>query len=378
MALLEAESGVPTAEQSISIDGRELSNPKATIQECGVPDNAVLLLRRKVTVAGHTAEQDAEMMRLQILGDPRLMEEIRTTQPELAEAIVTDPARFAEMFAHLRQKQDDLELQRQREIMALNADPFDVEAQRRIEEAIRQQAVLENMEHAIEYSPESFGRVTMLYIPIEVNGHPVKAFVDSGAQQTIMSPECAESCGIMRLLDKRFSGIAKGVGTAKILGRVHSAQLKLADLHLACAFTIMEGRDVDLLFGLDMLKAHQAIIDLQKNCLRIQGREVQFLAEHELPDKARGEPTLDDQPAQPPSNPPQSTPFPGSGARLGQSSNAPAAVRTPPTAPAARNTGGFPESSITTLMDLGVSREEAIRTLEAAGGNVDYAASMLF
>ena len=44
----------------------------------------------------------------------------------------------------------------------LEADPYSVEAQRRIEEAIQQQAVLDNLEHALEYSPEFFGRVTML------------------------------------------------------------------------------------------------------------------------------------------------------------------------------------------------------------------------
>lgn len=75
---------------------------------------------------------------------------------------MSNPARFAELLRQTRERQDEAELQRQHEIERLNSDPFDIEAQRKIEEHIRQQAVLENMEHALEFSPESFGRVTML------------------------------------------------------------------------------------------------------------------------------------------------------------------------------------------------------------------------
>lgn len=46
------QSGIPVNEQSISHEGRDLSNPKATMRECGVGDHAMLLLRRKVSVAG--------------------------------------------------------------------------------------------------------------------------------------------------------------------------------------------------------------------------------------------------------------------------------------------------------------------------------------
>lgn len=190
---------------------------------------------------------------------------------------------------------------------------------------------------------------------------------------------------IMRLVDKRFQGIARGVGTAKILGRVHSAPMKVADLHLPCSFTIMEGRDVDLLFGLDMLKAHQACIDLEKNALRIQGREVQFLAEHELPDKARhmDQGTLEEGSSGPSASSPQPSgsqqpqQFPGSGNTLG-APPAPAIGRGAPAAGAATVQSRFPESDINMLMNLGASREVAISTLEAAGGNVDVAASLLF
>jgi DNA damage-inducible protein 1 len=58
--------------------------------------------------------------------------------------------------------QEEAETQKQHERNLLNADPYDVDAQKRIEEAIRQEAVMENLNHALEYSPEFFGRVHML------------------------------------------------------------------------------------------------------------------------------------------------------------------------------------------------------------------------
>lgn len=151
-----------------------------------------------------------------------------------------------------------------------------------------------------------------------------------------------------------------------------------------------QGRDVDLLLGLDMLKAHQACIDLQKGVLRIQGREVSFLPEHELPEKARILEAGVDPEGSLPSPQPVATSSgssssfrggssvsqnPGSGSRFpggGHTLSGASAV-------GAASTGGrYPENDIATLVGLGASREQAIQLLVAGGGNVDVAASMLF
>ncbi len=243
----------------------------------------------------------------------------------------------------------------------------------------------------------------MLYIDVEVNGHKVKAFVDSGAQATIMSPSCAETCGIMRLVDKRFAGIARGVGTAKILGRVHSAQIKIGSLFLACSFTVMEGKDVDLLLGLDMLKRHQACIDLQKGKLVIRDEEVPFLGEADIPKNEEvmlDEPTVEG-PAgtqvgarsgavtQSNASPSAKTSnFQGQGQTLTQPSSSssqpptepqiPQASQRPQGASASRATApAFPERDINQLMEMGFSRQEVIQALEMTGGNVELAAGLL-
>jgi DNA damage-inducible protein 1 len=262
----------------------------------------------------------------------------------------------------------------------------------------------------------------MLYIDVLVNNVPIKAFVDSGAQTTIMSPDAAERCGIRRLIDTRFGGIARGVGTAVILGRVHLADIQIGQFNLASSFTVMEGKDVDLLLGLDMLKRHQMCIDLKQDALIVQGEKIPFLPENQLPkmmeEILENEPKIEgpqgtrigattgtveqvEPPAASPQLPSQGQSKPSSSritihpagskgnvhsTKSGQSSAAPLHPRPQTQTPIQTQqlTGsafGQPQAitpeSIAKITELGFSREEAIQALEQVGGNVELAIGLL-
>ncbi len=53
-----------------------------------------------------------------------------------------------------------------------------------------------------------------------------------------------------------------GIGTSRILGRVHAANLEIFGKTFVCSFTVLEDNKVDFLFGLDNLKRHQCCLDL--------------------------------------------------------------------------------------------------------------------
>lgn len=373
-AILEAEFAIAPENQQILFMGRVLLDDKRTLASYGIKDGDLLVIHDTRAMNTQNSEMSnlEEVMRQQILQSPSLQQNLRQHNPVLLDAALRSPQEFAQVITQQRAKVQEMQAAQEE---LFHSDPFDVEAQKKIEESIRQDRVAENLEHAIEFSPESFGNVSMLYVNLKVNGHPVKAFVDSGAQATIISPDCATRCGIMRLLDTRFAGVALGVGTAKILGRIHSTQIQLgSDLFLPCSFTVLEGRNVDMLFGLDMLKRYQASIDLKKNALIIQDREIPFLPEHEIPKNEDSLPLLGD--AEPKET--DGAEFQSRVAGKEQSSTGSAQRPNHQDAMTRINSEIWDAKKIEELINLGIPKNETTELLNAANGNIEIAASIYF
>ncbi|KAF5727882.1 DNA damage-inducible protein 1 [Tripterygium wilfordii] len=295
-ALLEVETQVPLQRQQLLYNGREIRNDEK-LSAVGVKDEDLIMMVSDAASSVSTNDlgfnSDGSAVnpgafQQQLQRDSNMMGQLYQNDPELAQAILGNDVNKLQDLLRLRHRQrSELRRRQEDELALLYADPFDVEAQKKIEEAIRQKGIDENWEAALEHNPEGFARVVMLYVDMEVNGVPLKAFVDSGAQSTIISKSCAERCGLLRLLDRRYKGIAHGVGQSEILGRIHVAPIKIGSIFYPCSFLVLDSPNMEFLFGLDMLRKHQCIIDLKENVLRVGGGEVSvpFLHEKDIPSR---------------------------------------------------------------------------------------------
>lgn len=352
--LAEAEFSLPMNQFRLIALGKVLS-PKETLASQGVTNSCVVVVQTTLPAASPTpAVSNVDDQIRQLFGGP-----VQAPPPQSRAAPASPDQTILNLFA----QSAAIAHQQQQQVPF---DPDDPEIQRRLYEKIQQDALRENLEQAIEYTPEAFSRVVMLYIKAEVNKVPINVFVDSGAQTTIMSARIAERCNLTRFIDKRFSGIAKGVGAGKIIGRVHLAQVKLGNLFLPMSITVLEQPDMDFLLGLDQLKHHQMMIDLKKNVLRVTDEvELPFLAEHEL-DRTQRDVVVDEEGAAPATgNHPSDTPP----RKVSRTSPPPQAL------------SQEREVMVTELVGLSggrLTRQQAIEMLEAAAWNPDNAAALLF
>ncbi len=109
--------------------------------------------RQQPTQRGGQGFPDPETIRLQLLGNPEMRQQAISQRPELA-AVIDNPERFAQVLREMQEQEREEQMRRRQQIADLNADPFDIDAQMRIAEMIREERVQENLQNAIEHNPE--------------------------------------------------------------------------------------------------------------------------------------------------------------------------------------------------------------------------------
>jgi len=330
-----------------------------------VPANSTILIKRKTLHLSDISQNSTPAQWLQITAShPNILAQLKSRDPEMGQVMETRNEEALRMFLMKRaMNYSKQKYEQDRELEALHADPENEENQAKIAKLIHDEEIERARLMAMEENPEAFTSVYMLYVPVEVNDVPLRAFVDSGAQMTIMSKACAERSGIMRFLDTRYAGRAVGVGSGTILGRVHMCQMKLGDSFFTISLSILESSSIDVLFGLDTLKRYRCCIDLHLNCLTmmdgVKKECIPFLSEGEIPKRellgGEGEDEMDLSD--------------GGGKAASSSSSSSSSTAT--------SSSNITQSAINSLTSMGFSEESAISALSSTNGNVEEATALL-
>jgi hypothetical protein len=92
----------------------------------------------------------------------QVLPQLRNELPQLAEAVSAGDVDQMQALLRDKAKAQKDALQKQRELeQRIANDPFDVDAQKMLEEQIHQEQIQENMSAALEQMPEAFARVNV-------------------------------------------------------------------------------------------------------------------------------------------------------------------------------------------------------------------------
>jgi DNA damage-inducible protein 1 len=170
---IEAETNVPPAFQIFLKDGRPVADNSVTLGQFGIREGDLIAMAISATTPRRRAAEGnpggapssqrirqanpQEELRLRILQDPNVKAAVERQDPELA-AAADNEQRFHALCEERRSQNDRLQREKDEQIAKLEADPFNLEAQQKIEEMIRQERVAENLQKAMEEFPEGKSR----------------------------------------------------------------------------------------------------------------------------------------------------------------------------------------------------------------------------
>merc|ERR1712070_38038 len=122
---------------------------------------------------------------------------------------------------------------------------------------------------------------SLCYVPCVIGkGMCVEMMVDTGAQTSVMSLSLAQQLGMVNRIDRRYQGVAAGVGRAQIVGKLMSVICELGQVEFVMNFSVLDVPDKLLLLGLDLMRKYRCVVNLDKDTLAFGGEggvEVELL-----------------------------------------------------------------------------------------------------
>jgi len=117
-----------------------------------------------------------------------------------------------------------------------------------------------------------------LSIPVEVDGHPVTAIVDTGADKSLLSRQWADTIGIscQNTPSVRLKGAFMEHSVLGYL--VKNIPLRIGSDKFHCDMLVSESED-HLLLGSDFLLENACIIDLDRGILQLHAQEIPLQVE---------------------------------------------------------------------------------------------------
>mmetsp|Transcript_3569 Transcript_3569/g.7885 ORF Transcript_3569/g.7885 Transcript_3569/m.7885 type:complete len:297 (+) Transcript_3569:140-1030(+) len=126
-----------------------------------------------------------------------------------------------------------------------------------------------NNPFAARTSPSSH----MCLILCSVGSITVEMLVDTGAQCSVLSMPLVNQLGLTNRLDRRYQGVAAGVGRARISGQIRNVVCAFGVGHVEFLmdFTVLDVKDLLVIIGLDQLRKYKCLVDMEREKLIFGG-----------------------------------------------------------------------------------------------------------
>ena len=113
----------------------------------------------------------------------------------------------------------------------------------------------------------------MATVPCVIGNISVEMLVDTGASSSVLSMPIVRQLGLINRLDRRYMGVAAGVGQARISGKLNNIRCAFGIGHVEFPmdFIVLDIEDSLVILGLDQMRKYKCLVDMEREKLVFGG-----------------------------------------------------------------------------------------------------------